>query len=320
MFISIVVPVFNEKNCLLELHQQVIQVVNKLGCSFEIIYIDDGSIDNSWQTIEQLVKSSAFVKAIKLRRNFGKTTALNAGFFYAKGDIIITIDADLQHDPVDIPKFLDKINKGYDLVCGWQKNRADTKLKVLASHMFNWLIQKLLGSGLHDINCGMKCYRRNVFNQIQISGEMHRFIVILAEQKGFKVSEVSIASHPRRYGRSKYSSKRYLKGIVDILTVFFLARYRERPQHAMGISGLILLIFAGIIVVIIAIGWLINPQLVSSVPVIALGLLLTILAVMLIMGMNLIVFGLLAVLVSENLVQHNRAENLVSVIEEVKLD
>ncbi len=244
--ISIVVPVFNEAESLELLHSKIVEVVSANGLSYELLLIDDGSADNSWQQIEGLHKRDSSVKGIRLRRNFGKAAALAAGFDIATGEFIITMDADLQDDPQEIPNLLAKMAEGFDVVSGWKKVRNDPWHKVWPSKVFNFLVGWATGVPLHDHNCGLKAYRREIFEEVQLYGEMHRFVPVLAAARGWKVGEIPVQHYPRQFGYSKYGAKRFIKGLLDLITVYFLTGYRQRPQHLLGSFGLACLLFGSI--------------------------------------------------------------------------
>jgi glycosyltransferase involved in cell wall biosynthesis len=236
--ISVVVPVYNEAESLEILHARIIEVVAAHQIIYEILLIDDGSSDNSWDQIEKLHQRDPAVHGIRLRRNFGKAAALAAGFDQACGAIIITMDADLQDDPQEIPSLLAKMNEGFDVVSGWKKVRHDPWHKTLPSRVFNFLVGWATGVPLHDHNCGLKAYRREIFDEVQLYGEMHRFVPVLAAARGWKVGEIVVQHHPRKFGYSKYGAKRFIKGLLDLITVYFLTGFRQRPQHLLGSFGL----------------------------------------------------------------------------------
>ncbi|MCR9294508.1 MAG: glycosyltransferase family 2 protein [bacterium] len=235
---SIVVPVFNEQDSLRELVSQLQLALDSQVDRFELLFIDDGSSDDSWSVIQELAAGHEWVRGIKFRRNFGKAAALAAGFDVVQGNIIITMDADLQDDPLEIPKLVAKLDQGYDVVSGWKKVRQDPWHKVWPSRIFNRMISWLTQVDLHDHNCGLKAYRRQVLDEVQLYGEMHRFVPVLAAARGFKVSELAIQHKPRAYGSSKYGFERFIKGFLDLLTVYFLTGFKNRPQHLLGTVGL----------------------------------------------------------------------------------
>ncbi len=236
--LSIVIPVYNEQASLARLHAEIAAVAREQGYDIELLLIDDGSTDGSWQEIEQLAAEDARVRGIRFRRNFGKAAALSAGFSESRGDLIMTLDADLQDDPQEIPKFLAEMDQNLDVVSGWKQVRHDPWHKVLPSRVFNWMVSRLTGVQLHDHNCGMKCYRRPIFNEVRLYGELHRFVPVLAAARGYRVGEIVIQHRPRQHGHSKYGVGRFVKGFLDLLTVKFLTGFGQRPQHVLGTVGL----------------------------------------------------------------------------------
>ncbi|MHB1036865.1 MAG: glycosyltransferase family 2 protein [Pirellulales bacterium] len=237
--LSTVIPVYNEAQSLEPLVRELSEVARAQGYELDVVLVDDGSTDGSWQVIERLAAADPRVRGIRFRRNFGKAAALSAGFRAAWGELIVTLDADLQDDPREIPRFLAEIEKNLDVVSGWKKVRHDPWHKVGPSRVFNWMVSKLTGVRLHDHNCGMKCYRRDVFREVRLYGELHRFVPVLAAARGFRVGEVVIRHRPREFGRSKYGVRRFIKGFLDLLTVKFLTGFGQRPQHLLGTIGLV---------------------------------------------------------------------------------
>jgi glycosyltransferase involved in cell wall biosynthesis len=236
MLVSFVIPVLDEADSLRELTQGIREHVRPHAC--EIVFVDDGSRDRSLEVIKELARAHAEVRYIAFRRNFGKSAALDAGFQAARGDIVFTMDADLQDDPAEIPAFLRKLDEGYDLVSGWKKERHDPLAKTLPSKVFNWLARRITGVALHDMNCGFKAYRREVAKDLVIYGDLHRFVPALAGWRGFRVGELVVRHHPRRFGHSKFGMERFLRGLFDLLTVYFLTSYTARPMHLFGKVGL----------------------------------------------------------------------------------
>ncbi len=236
--ITTVIPVYNEQPSLRELHAQISQVANEKNYELEVVFVDDGSTDGSWTEIARLAAEDSRVRGIRFRRNFGKAAALNAGFAEAKGDIVMTLDADLQDDPNEIPRFLAKMEEDLDVVSGWKQVRHDPWHKVLPSRVFNWMVSWLTDVNLHDHNCGMKCYRREAIEEIRLYGELHRFVPVLAAARGYRVGEISIQHRARQHGHSKYGVARFVKGFLDLLTVKFLTGFGQRPQHVLGAIGL----------------------------------------------------------------------------------
>ncbi len=245
MNLSILIPLLNEQESLPELHSWIQKVMNANNYSYEVIFVDDGSTDNSWQTIEELSKKDANVKGIKFLRNFGKSQALHAGFAKAEGDVVITMDADLQDSPDEIPELYNMvINGGFDLVSGWKKKRYDHVVtKNLPSKLFNWAARKTSGVNLNDFNCGLKAYKNMVIKNIEVSGEMHRYIPVLAKNAGFvKIGEKVVQHQARKYGESKFGINRFINGFLDLITIWFLSRYGKRPMHLFGLLGVIMFI------------------------------------------------------------------------------
>jgi dolichol-phosphate mannosyltransferase len=256
--ISVVIPVYNERDSLAQLHAELMAVAAKARLDLEIFFVDDGSTDGSWSVIAELAGNDSRVTGIRFRRNFGKAAALSAGFRAAKGDRILTLDADLQDDPAEIPRFLAALDQGLDVVSGWKKTRHDPWHKVWPSRLFNRLVSMLTGVWLHDHNCGMKCYRADVFREVRLYGELHRFISVLAAARGFKVGEIVIAHRPRIHGRSKYGMRRFVKGFLDLLTVKFLTGFGQRPQHLLGSIGLGSFAIGSLGLIYLGITWAIN--------------------------------------------------------------
>jgi glycosyltransferase involved in cell wall biosynthesis len=256
--ISVVIPVYNEKESLAILLGEIAAVARTAEINLEVIFVDDGSRDGSWPLITDLARTYDWVQGIRLRRNFGKAAALTAGFHAARGDLILTMDADLQDDPREIPAFLTALGKGFDVVSGWKRVRHDPWHKVWPSRVFNFLVSQMTGVRLHDHNCGMKCYRSEVFREVRLYGELHRFIPVLAAARGFRVGEIVIQHRPRRYGRSKYGVRRFVKGFLDLLTVKFLTGFGQRPQHLLGSIGLLSFLAGGLGLSYLAATWLIN--------------------------------------------------------------
>lgn len=236
--LSIVIPVLNEAESLEQLHDELSEVARTNQYSLQIIFIDDGSTDRSWSKIRALAENDPHVQGIRFRRNFGKAAALSAGFEAARGKYVLTLDADLQDDPAEIPHFLAKLEPALDVVSGWKQVRHDPWHKVLPSRIFNWMVSTLTGVKLHDHNCGMKCYRRDVVREVTLYGEFHRFIPVLAAARGFRVGEIVIQHRARRFGKSKYGVERLIKGFLDLLTVKFITGFGYRPLHLMGSIGL----------------------------------------------------------------------------------
>jgi glycosyltransferase involved in cell wall biosynthesis len=263
--LSIVIPVFNEQQSLAQLHSELTEVARRHDYRMEVIFVDDGSQDASWDTIVQLAARDSAVRGIRLRKNFGKAAALRAGFKAAGGSHVVTLDADLQDDPQEIPRFLAEMDGGVDVVSGWKKVRHDPWHKVGSSRVFNWLVGAMTGVRLHDHNCGFKAYRREVCDEVRLYGELHRFIPVLAAARGWKVGEIVVHHRPRQFGRSKYGVSRILKGFLDLLTVSFLTDYGQRPQHLLGSIGLLSFLGGAIGITALTVWWVVS-RLAESIP------------------------------------------------------
>jgi glycosyltransferase involved in cell wall biosynthesis len=240
MNISIVIPLLNEEESLNELYRWIASVMQSNGFLYELIFIDDGSTDNSWKLIEKLSQENEEVKGIRFQKNYGKSQALHAGFAMAKGDVIITMDADLQDNPEEIPELYKMIaEEGFDLVSGWKKKRYDSVLsKNMPSKLFNYAARKTSGVKLHDFNCGLKAYKKDVVKSIEVTGEMHRYIPVLAKNAGFgNISEKPVLHQARKYGTTKFGAERFIRGFLDLITIWFLSRFGKRPMHLFGAWG-----------------------------------------------------------------------------------
>ena len=247
--ISIVIPVMNEEQNIKPMYDQTVKVLKALKKDYEIIYVDDGSKDKTFEEIKKLNKADKNVRAIRFRRNFGKAAGLSAGFEMASGDIVITMDGDLQDEPEEIPKFLEVMDKGYDFVTGWKVTKHKESmlgLRKLPSLIFNRLAQRLTGLKIHDFNCPFKAYRNDVVKDLILYGEMHRYIPALAHWKGYKIAEIKVLNYPRKFGKTKYGTKRILKGLLDLVTVKFLSSYQNRPLHLFGFIGITSGLFGGV--------------------------------------------------------------------------
>jgi glycosyltransferase involved in cell wall biosynthesis len=253
--ISVVIPLWNEAPSLPQLCQEIRSAVESLGSRYEIILVDDGSTDTSWSEVQRLSHANPSIRGLRLRRNFGKADALQAGFDASRGEIVLTIDADLQDDPADIPQLVKALAPGVDVVSGWKKDRKDPFSRRIASKVFNALVNATTGMRLRDHNCGLKCYRQEVVKDLAIYGELHRFIPVLAAARGFRITELPVNHRPRPFGRSKYGWKRVPRSLLDLLTVLFLTGFSRRPQHLLGGIGGCLLLASGFITVVMAIAW-----------------------------------------------------------------
>lgn len=236
--ISIIIPVLNEEKNIEELYSKITEVMTEIKLNYELIFIDDGSTDNTFRIARELLDRDKHIKLIKFKKNFGKSSALSAGFRYSKGKIIITMDGDLQDDPTEIPNFIQKIREGYDLVSGWKFQRRDPITKTVPSKIFNKLTAVTTGVKIHDFNCGFKAYQREVVKNIDVYGELHRYIPVLAQWRGYSVGEIKVKHHPRKYGKSKYGPSRILLGFLDLITVKFITMHSKKPFHLFGPIGL----------------------------------------------------------------------------------
>ena len=245
MNISVVIPLLNEEESLNELHDWIAKVMQSNHFSYEIIFIDDGSSDGSWQKISSLSQNNLSVKGIRFQKNYGKSQALHAGFLKAQGEVVITMDADLQDNPEEIPELYQMIVKeGYDLVSGWKKKRYDSVVaKNIPSKLFNWAARKTSGLKLHDFNCGLKAYNKNVIKSIDVYGEMHRYIPVLAKNEGFsKIGEKVVLHQARKYGKTKFGMERFINGFLDLITIWFISKFGKRPMHFFGALGALMFI------------------------------------------------------------------------------
>ena len=291
--ISVVIPVYCEEDNIKELYMKLRSVLTSITESYEIIFVDDGSTDNSFNILKEINTEDKKVKVIKLRRNFGQSAALSAGFDYSQGDLIITMDGDLQNDADDIPQLLEKIGEGYDIVSGWRADRKDPFFsKKLPSKISNWLASKLTGVKLHDFGCTLKAFRREVVENTNLYGEMHRYIPALASWMGVSIAEVKVRHHPRQYGKSKYGITRLMRGMLDLITVKFLLSYSTRPLQLFGIPGMISFFVGFIIGLYLTIGKLFFGMSLADRPLLLLAVLLIFL------GTQFITMGLLGEIIT----------------------
>jgi glycosyltransferase involved in cell wall biosynthesis len=291
--LSVVIPIRNEEAALVELHRELTQTLDAWGHSYEVIVIDDGSTDRSFEILEALHFSDRRVRVIRFRRNFGQTAAFAAGFAHARGRVIVTSDGDLQNDPRDIPTMLTMLDSGYDIVCGWRKNRKDAFLSRLVPSMAaNRLISWATGVRLHDYGCSLKAFRAEVVKPLKLYGEMHRFIPAIASEQGVAIAEVEVNHRPRRHGASKYGISRTVRVVLDLLTVKFLLSYSTRPLQIFGLIGLGMGSIGGAIAVYMSYVKLVEGQAIGNRPLLLLGILL------IFSGLQLVTLGLLAELQS----------------------
>jgi glycosyltransferase involved in cell wall biosynthesis len=246
-FVSVVIPVYNERESVRPLAQELLPVLRALGRRTEVLFVDDGSTDGTSEVLADLAAAEPEIAVVRLRRNFGKAAALMAGFREAQGDAIVTIDGDLQDDPAEIPRLLAELEAGADLVSGWKKERQDSWSKRAASRVFNGVTSRMSGVRLHDLNCGFKAYRAEVVRSLALTGDQYRYIPVLAANEGFRVSELAVNHRPRAFGSSKYGLERYVRGFLDLLTILFVGRFRQRPMHLFGGAGM-LLIAGGVVI------------------------------------------------------------------------
>jgi glycosyltransferase involved in cell wall biosynthesis len=290
--VSVIVPAFNEEQTLEVLLKRILDSFKQIPDKrFEIIFVDDGSTDNSWFILQSLAAEDPRVHCFRLRRNFGKAAALSLGTSMAKGKVLITMDADLQDDPREIPRFLKKIKEGYDLVSGWKKNRRDPLSKTLPSKFFNTVTRSISGLKLRDFNCGFKAARKEVYQNIPLYGELHRYIPLLAHNLGYKVDEIAVQHHPRAAGKSKYGIERYVRGFLDLLTVLTITRYGRRPGHLFGGIGIICGAIGFLILAYLTGVWFFTDNPIGNRPLLLLGIMLELLSA------QLFFFGMLAELV-----------------------
>jgi dolichol-phosphate mannosyltransferase len=248
----------DEEESLARLHREIISICQIEGVNPQIIFVDDGSTDGSWGEIKKLADCHEGTQGIRFRRNFGKAAALSAGFAACRGDVVLTMDADLQDDPNEIPRFLAKLDQGFDVVSGWKRVRHDPWHKVLPSRIFNRLVSWLTGVRLHDHNCGFKAYRRPIVNEVQLYGERHRFIPVLAAARGWKVGEIEVEHHAREFGRSKYGVSRLVKGFLDLITIYMLTTFSGRPLHLIGAAGMFFFTLGAIGITYLSGRWVIS--------------------------------------------------------------
>ena len=306
--ISVVVPLLNEEQTLDVLYHEIATVLESRDEPFEVVFVDDGSTDGSVAVLERLHAETTNVVVVRLRRNFGKAAALQAGFLEAHGDVLVTIDADLQDDPAEIPQLLAKLDEGFDLVSGWKTRRNDPLARRLFSRVFNWATAVVSGVRLHDVNCGLKAYRAEVLRGMRLYGELHRFIPILASYRGFRIAEISVNHRARQHGRSRYGAERYLRGFFDLLSVTFMGRYRYRPLHLFGGVGLLLGSIGFIILLYLTMMWFWG-QGIGGRPLFTLGVLL------MVVGIQLVSLGLLSELITsqheERMDERTRVEQAI---------
>jgi glycosyltransferase involved in cell wall biosynthesis len=291
---SLVIPVFNEADSIEPLVAEIDAALGAAGIAFEVVFVDDGSTDGSFDAMARLAAARDDVRVVKLRRNFGKAAALAHGFEAVRGDYVVTLDGDRQDDPGEIPGLLARLDDGYDLVSGWKQSRQDPLNKTVPSRFFNWTVRRTSGIPLHDFNCGLKAYRREVVETIHIYGEQHRYIPVVAAQAGFRVTEQPVSHRRRTAGKSKYGWQRYLRGYLDLLTVLFLGRYQHRPQHLFGGIGSLLILIGVLIEVYLSVDKLVFGNAIGQRPLLLLG------ALFIIVGVQLLSLGLIGELIANS--------------------
>lgn len=297
--ISVVIPLYNEEQSLAELSDKIAEAIEDY--TFEIVFVDDGSTDSSWNVISGLSQKSSCIKGIRFRRNYGKSDALQAGFEEARGKYVVTMDADLQDDPNEIPELIEMLDDGYDLVSGWKKNRHDPITKTVPSRFFNAVTRFTTGIRLHDFNCGLKAYRKEVTDSIYLYGEMHRYVPLLAKWQGFdRIGEKVVKHHPRKYGSTKFGISRFLNGFLDLLTLLFVSRYMRQPMHFFGLFGVVFSL-VGLIIC----GWLaylkiFHGEPLADRPLLFLGILL------IVVGVQFFSIGFLGEIINKSQVRYEK--------------
>jgi len=295
--LSIIIPVFNEEESILELAKEIHGVMRDSIAEYEVIFIDDGSDDDSYDKINSLAVKNSRIIGVRFRRNYGKAAALSEGFRISRGKMVVTMDSDLQDDPAEIPALMKRLDEGYDVISGWKKNRKDPWTKKFPSKIFNLVTGVMSGIRIHDFNCGLKIYRSEVVKAVKIYGELHRYVPVLAKLAGFRVSELVVNHRPRKFGRTKFGASRFLKGFLDLTTVLFLGKFDRNPLHFFGILGGVLFLAGLVINGYLTIQWF-GGVWIGNRPILFLGILL------MIVGIQFISLGLLAEMISA------REENL----------
>lgn len=294
IYLSIVVPLYNEEESLKELSQQIRSALDQYTSNYEVIFIDDGSTDNSYKVIEEINSEDIRFKCIKLRKNYGKSAALSIGFREAKGKYVVTMDADLQDDPAEIPEMISTLKNGYDLVSGWKKIRYDPFIKKHTSKIFNFVTSKVSGIRLHDFNCGLKAYKKDVVKSLKVYGEMHRYLPALAHLSGFKVTEKVVKHHPRKYGSTKFGANRFLNGFLDLLTVIFTTKFIKKPLHLFGFFGVLSSVIGTFIILYLTLLKFLEGASISNRPLFLVGILF------IIVGFQSFSLGLIAEMITKS--------------------
>lgn len=291
--VSVVIPLYNEELSLRELYDKLRKALQFTGGRYELLFVDDGSTDGSARVLRDIRHRDNRVKLIRFRRNYGKSAALSVGFQHAHGEYIATLDADLQDDPDEVPKLIHELKKGYDLISGWKKKRFDPITKTIPSRFFNFVTSLLTGIRIHDFNCGLKVYRKEVVKEIKVYGELHRYIPVLAHWQGFRIGELVVQHHPRKYGKTKFGMGRFWKGFLDLLTVLFTTRYFRRPLHLFGMWGIVFVIAGIVIDTWLVVEWFMGLTALSNRPLLIVGVLF------IIVGIQFVSIGLLGEMVSK---------------------
>jgi len=308
MDISIVIPLYNESESVKLFGDQLNAGLSKTGKSFEIIFVDDGSKDNTFVELKNLKQRISHVKIVKLRTNQGKSTAYNAGFEYCKGDYVITMDGDLQDDPSDIPRIIKKIEEGYDVVIGWKHGGKGSLSRTIPSICFNLLVSLFTGLKIHDVNCPFRIFKRHALKNIYLYGELYRFIPVLLYRRGYRIAEVPVKNNPRRFGRSKYGISRFMKGVLDLVTLLFLSHYTDRPLHLFGFGGILLLMTGFCLDTFLALRGLFVTGKIGHQSALLLGVFL------MIVGIQFISIGLLGELLINRLKSDNKDYNVEEIL------
>jgi len=304
----VIVPLYNEAESLPELYEAIRNASKEMGKPFEVIFVDDGSTDDSFAVLTGLHRRNKDVRAIRFRRNFGKSAALSVGFAEARGDYIVTLDADLQDDPAEIPALITALEDNYDLISGWKRKRFDPISKTIPSRFFNFVTALMTGIPIHDFNCGLKAYRREVVKEINVYGELHRYIPALAHWAGYRVGEKVVEHHPRKYGHTKFGISRFFKGFLDLVTVLFTTRYIRRPLHLFGVWGMVSFLIGAGIDIYLSIEWMLGQTSLSNRPLFLVGFLF------IIIGVQFVSIGLLG----EMITRQERTDQRYSIREMLK--
>jgi len=305
--ISIIVPVLNEEQNVKPLYDQITKVMNKIKKSYEVIYVDDGSKDRTFQNLKQINKKDSRLKVISFRRNYGKAAALSAGFELAQGNIVITMDGDLQDDPEEIPRFLKVMDMGYDLVSGWKKTKHQGTLKVYPSKIFNILTRQLTGVRLHDFNCPFKAYKNEVVKNIVLYGELHRYIPVFAHWNGYRIAEIPVKNYERKFGFTKYSTGRILQGFMDLITVKFMSSYQLHPLHLFGTLGAMFAALGGLAGLYLTYLWILGHG-IGSRPLLMLAVL------MMVLGVQFASMGLIAEMITHSNQKHEKSYSVKKIL------